>query len=150
MIANRSGFSPLGTSLMFPRRIYPQPVPPAPPGNIFRQSPAWLQKNLLPLSTGPKNRTSVGVSIKISAPSYHDGPAWPCTGPLCPCICRPPPGKHHLNDHPVIANANLTSKPADEVYRSIPTLHGTPAQSRNHRESRGRSGRPLEGEVLTT
>src|ERR1700679_3952544 len=25
-----------------------------------------------------------------SAPSYHDGPAWPCTGSLHPCIRRSP------------------------------------------------------------
>jgi hypothetical protein len=52
------------------------------------------QRNLLPLSTRPKNRTTVGVSIHLSGPSCHDGPAWPCTGALCPCICRQPPGKH--------------------------------------------------------
>jgi hypothetical protein len=43
--------------------------------------------------TRPKNRTNVEVSIHTSAPSCHDGPAWPCTGALYPCICREPPGK---------------------------------------------------------
>ena len=52
------------------------------------------QRNLLNLSTRPKNRTTVGLSIHMSAPSCHDGPAWPCTGALCPCICRQPPGNH--------------------------------------------------------
>lgn len=52
------------------------------------------QKNLLPLSTRPKNRTTVEVSIHTSAPSCHDGPAWPCTGAFYPCICRQPPEKH--------------------------------------------------------
>jgi len=46
------------------------------------------QINLLPLSTRPQSRTTVGVDIHISAPSWHDGPAWRCTGALCPCICR--------------------------------------------------------------
>jgi hypothetical protein len=36
------------------------------------------QRNLLNLSTRPKNRTTVGVSIHMSEPSCHDGPAWPC------------------------------------------------------------------------
>jgi hypothetical protein len=46
-----------------------------------------------PLWTRPKNHTSVEVRIHTSAPSCHDGAAWPCTGALYPCICRQPPGK---------------------------------------------------------
>jgi hypothetical protein len=46
--------------------------------------------NLLTLSTKPKNRTTVGVATTISA-VLRDGPAWLCTGLLCPCIRRQPP-----------------------------------------------------------
>ena len=53
------------------------------------------QINVLLLSTRPKNRTTVGVSIHMSVPSCHDGAAWPCAGALRLCICRQPPGKRH-------------------------------------------------------
>jgi len=46
------------------------------------------------LSTRPQSRTIVGLRIHTSAPSYDDGPAWPCTGALYPCIRCQPPGMH--------------------------------------------------------
>jgi len=52
------------------------------------------QKNLFLRSTRPKSRTTVEVEIHTSAPSCHDGLAWPCTGALYPCICRQPAEKH--------------------------------------------------------
>jgi len=73
------------------------------------------QINVLLLSTRPKNRTTVGVSIHMSVPSCHDGAAWPCAGVLCLSICRQPPGKRYRlsNDNSVIANGNVTSKVTD-------------------------------------
>src|ERR1700742_1219742 len=50
-----------------------------------RSNGTGYQINLLPLSTRPENRTNVELRIHLSAPSCHDGPAWPCTGALCPC-----------------------------------------------------------------
>ncbi len=47
-----------------------------------RRAPPWLPKNsfLSQLWTRLKNRTTVEVRIHMSAPSCHDGSAWPCTG----------------------------------------------------------------------
>jgi hypothetical protein len=109
------------------------------------------QINLLPLSTQPQNRTTVGVSIHISAPSCRDGPAWLCTGAPRPCICRQPPGKHHLacqNDDSDVANGKVKSKATDEVFPQYDACPAAPrlavgpaversvagaAESRNHR-----------------
>ena len=57
---------------------------------------AWVTKKICfrSVSTRRKNHTNVGASIHMSAPFCHDGPAWPCTGALDPCICRQPPGMH--------------------------------------------------------
>src|SRR5216683_7016857 len=59
--------------------------------------------NLLPLSTRPRNRTNVKADTQTSAPSYRDGPAWPCLGALRPCIGRQSPGSisAYENDDPV-------------------------------------------------
>ncbi len=40
----------------------------------------------------------------------QDGPAWPCTGELCPCICRQPPGivSACRRDDLGVAKANVT------------------------------------------
>jgi hypothetical protein len=51
-------------------------------------SRAWLPKKSSSLSTKRKIRTTVGASIQMSAPSCQDGPAWPCTGALYPCMRR--------------------------------------------------------------
>jgi hypothetical protein len=59
-----------------------------------QQSTTLVTKEILnSLSTKPKNRTTVGVATTISA-VLRDGPAWLCTGLLCPCIRRQPPRKH--------------------------------------------------------
>jgi hypothetical protein len=55
--------------------------------------PGYQNKSSFALDAAPKPYY-LGVSIHMSAPSCLDGPAWPCTGALCPCICRQPPGKH--------------------------------------------------------
>jgi hypothetical protein len=58
-----------------------------------RQSAAMVTKELFlfSVSTRPQNRAIVQPRIDIQR-RLHDGPAWPCTGELCPCICRQPPG----------------------------------------------------------
>jgi hypothetical protein len=57
-------------------------------------APGLPKKSASAQSTRRKNHTNVGASIHMSAPFCHDGPAWPCTGALDPCICRQPPGMH--------------------------------------------------------
>ena len=54
-----------------------------------KQSAAMVTKDN---STRTKNRTTVAVSIHTSAPSCHDGPAWPCTGAV-PVQMPPTTGK---------------------------------------------------------
>jgi hypothetical protein len=52
------------------------------------------QRILHPPSTPSQNRTTVGLVTTRQRRLYHDGPVWPCTHALYPCIRRPPPRKH--------------------------------------------------------
>src|ERR1700722_16339258 len=52
------------------------------------------QRILNPPSTSFQNRTTVGLVTTRQRRLCHDGPVWPCTHALYPCIRRPPPRKH--------------------------------------------------------
>ncbi len=77
-----------------------------------KHSAAMVTKEIffLNLSTLLKNRATVRLSTHRSGPSCHDGPVWPCTGALCPCICRQPPEiiTACRRDDLGVANANVT------------------------------------------
>jgi hypothetical protein len=86
---------PGGTNRHRDRNGNPNQMAPKCPCTVRNQL-RWLgyQINFLSLSTRPKNRITLEVSIYMSGLSCHDGPVWPCNGALCPCICRQPPGNH--------------------------------------------------------
>ena len=48
-------------------------------------------KSSFPIDAARKPYYCGSKNSHISGPSYHDDPAWPCPGALCPCICRQPP-----------------------------------------------------------
>ena len=80
------------------------------------------QRAFLAFSTRPLNRAIVQPRIDIQR-RLHDGPAWPCTGELCPCICRQPPGivSACRRDDLGVAKANVTVKRITP-FRSIPAV----------------------------
>ena len=98
--------------------------------------------------TRSKNRTTVGVRTHTSAPSYHDGPAWPCTGALYPCICRQPPGETISacrRDDLGVANQKCDSDGSRLSAAFLRPARGrVPAERKNQRVSRVRPARSLD------
>jgi hypothetical protein len=48
-------------------------------------SAAMVTKEFPQFSKPPKNRINLEVRTHTSAPFYHDGPVWQCTGAFYPC-----------------------------------------------------------------
>jgi hypothetical protein len=88
--------------------------------NPERSPHSRLKKIALPLSTCLKNRTTVAITVHMSGPRYHCGPARLCIG-TPPVYGRQLPRDHHhlLARSVVFLDINVTGRRRRRVPRQV-------------------------------